>query len=677
MNSVRVAVDVGGTFTDIFVMDEASGRIDVHKVPSTPSDPGAAIVDGLAGTGIPFSAIKLFSHGTTVGTNALITRNFPKAALITTKGFRDVLEIRDSTKTELWDAYWDMPAPYIKRRDRFEVDERISATGDVTEPLNEAQVVELARILRRRDIRTIAVCLINSYVNDAHERRIRDILAAELPEAFVTISADVLPEMFEFPRTSTTVANAVLGPVVGTYMDRLRRRLAEGGYKGSVLVLHSGGGVMTAETAFQHSARLAASGLAGGAVAMGHIARLCGFKHALGLDIGGTSSDISIMYDDEIRITQDWSVEPGYPIRFPAIELVTIGAGGGSIAWLDDGGTLRNGPESMGADPGPACYGRGGTRPTNTDANLVLGRLGAALIGGNMTLDREAAEASVRKSVAQPMAMSVEEAAAAILRVANANIADAVRVLSIRKGYDPRDFALVAFGGAGPLHAAEVAQELAIPKVIIPPHPGITSAMGCALVDVRHDATKSLLAPADAAGFEKLAALFAEATQHVAKLLDREGIPETERSFSRNVTMRYAGQWRSLGIPVAEGEDLQALLAAFHAEHRREFAYAQEDRLVEFFGIRVTGIGKLAKPVLQQLPRAEGPARPMARRPVYFDGLGAIDTAIYDRRNLMPGHVIDGPAIIEQFDSTVVVTPRTRVTVEAHGSLILEIGAGK
>lgn len=677
MNSVRVAVDVGGTFTDLFVMDEESGRIDIHKVPSTPADPGAAIVAGLIGTGLAFSSIKLFSHGTTVGTNALITRSFPKAALITTRGFRDVLEIRDSTKTELWDAYWDMPAPYIKRRDRFEVDERIDATGRITEPLDEAQVVDLARILRRREIRTIAVCLINSYVNAAHERRIKEIFAAELPDAFVTISADVLPEMFEFPRTSTTVANAVLGPVVGTYMDRLQERLKEGGYGGSVLVLHSGGGVMTAETASQHSARLAASGLAGGAVAMSHIARLCGARHALGLDIGGTSSDISIMYNDEIRITQDWSVEPGYPIRFPAIELVTIGAGGGSVAWIDDGGTLRNGPESMGADPGPACYGRGGARPTNTDANLVLGRLGTSLIGGNMTIDRAAAETAVRKFVAEPLAMPLHEAASSILRVANANIADAIRVLSIRKGYDPREFALVAFGGAGPLHAAEVAQELSIPRVIIPPHPGITSAMGCALVDVRHDATRSLLAVADQAGFERLQTLFADARQHLSRLLEAEGIPDADRSFSRYATMRYAGQWRSLSIPVEDGQDLAALLCAFHAEHRREFAYAQEERMVEFFGVRVTGIGKLAKPALHQLPRATGPVRPTATRPVHFDGYGHIETAVYDRRDLKAEHIFSGPAIVEQFDSTVVVTPGTRVTVEAHGSLILDIGVGK
>ncbi len=674
MGSVRVAVDVGGTFTDIFVMDEAGGRIDVHKVPSTPADPGLAIVEGLRGIDVPFSEIKLFSHGTTVGTNALITRSFPRAALITTRGFRDVLEIRDSTRTELWDAYWDMPPPYIPRRDRFEIDERLASDGAELEPVDAAQVADIARILKRRGISTVAVCLINSYVDGAHERQVRDILAREMPGADITISVDILPEMFEFPRTSTTVANAVLGPVVGSYMRRLRDRLAEGGYAGNVLVLHSGGGVMTAETASSHSARLAASGLAGGAVAMAHVARQCGLKHALGLDIGGTSSDISIMYDDQIRITQDWSVEPGYPIRFPSIELVTVGAGGGSVAWIDDGGSLRNGPESVGADPGPACYRQGGERATNTDANVVLGRLGTRLIGGRMLLDRQAAADAVMDHVGKPMGLGLEQAAAAVLRVANANIADAIRVLSVQKGYDPRAFALVAFGGAGPLHAVAVAREVGIPKVVIPPHPGITSAMGCALVDVRHDVTRTLLAGADAAGFAELGRLFAEAELQLSDLLQAEQIAPADRSFERFVTMRYVGQWRSLSVPCPEGEALDGLLAAFHRQHQREFAYAQEDRPVEFFGIRVAGIGTLVKPALPDLPRGDGAPVTTEFRSVWFDEAGGfVETPIHQRTAFRAGQAFQGPAIVEQLDSTVVIPPATRVRVEPNGSLVLEL----
>lgn len=674
MSSVRVAVDVGGTFTDIFLMNDDDGTINVHKVPSTPSDPGLAIIDGLRSSGVPFSRIKHFSHGTTVGTNALITREFPRAALITTKGFRDVLEIRDSTKTELWDAYWDMPAPYIKRRDRFELDERVDAKGQVITPLNREELVEIARILRRREIATVAVCLINSYLNPDHEHEVRDVLRAELPDAIITISADVLPEMFEFPRTATTVANAVLAPVVGTYMGQLTARLRDGGYDGNVLVLHSGGGVMTAEAASHHSARLAASGLAGGAVAMRHLSQLCGVKNALGLDIGGTSSDISIMYDGDLRVTQDWSVEPGYPIRFPAIELVTVGAGGGSLAWIDEGGTLRSGPESAKAVPGPACYGRGGSKPTTTDANLILGRLGQVLIGGQMTLDASASVTAIREHLSSALGMSLHETAAAVLRLANVKIADAIRVLSIQKGYDPREFGLVAFGGAGPLHACEVAQELAIPKVIIPPHPGITSAMGCALVDVRHDATRTLIARADEDGFRELLDLSRQARAQVASLLDSEGIDDGNRRYEYFATMRYVGQWRSLNVRLNENYTLEQVLAAFHAEHRREFAYAHEERPVEFFGLRVTGTGILNKPVLPELPAGAGEPEAIGRRKVFFEGHGFVDTPIYDRHLFKAGQAFAGPAIVEQFDSTVVIVPGSHTVVEAHGNLIIDLG---
>ncbi|MGH7076327.1 MAG: hydantoinase/oxoprolinase family protein [Stellaceae bacterium] len=676
MKSHRFAVDIGGTFTDIFIIDEHTGEIDIRKVPSIPEDPSESILSGLDKAGVAPNRIRLFSHGTTVGTNALITRTFPKAALVTTKGFRDVLEIRDSTKTELWDAYWDMPPPYIRRRDRFEVNERIDYRGDVVTPLDEDEVREVARILRRREVATVAVCLFNAYANGVHERHIKEILQIELPGVPVTISSEILPELGEFPRTSTTVINAILAPVVGKYMRRLTVKLKDKGYDGPVLVLHSGGGVMTAEAAVGYSARLAASGLAGGAVAMSDIAKRCGFENAIGVDIGGTSADVSIMHDGEVRVTQDWSVEPGHPIRFPSIELISIGAGGGSIAWMDDGGSLRSGPKSAGARPGPACYLNGGCEPTNTDANLVLGRLGSSLIGGQMTLNIAAAEAAIMQRVATPLGIDLTTAAAAIIRVANANITDAVRLVSVQKGYDPRDFALVAFGGAGPLHAATVARELSIPTVIIPLHPGITSAMGCALVDVRHDVTRTLVVSANESGFEELLAMLEDAEVQLRSLLDSENILAVDREFHRYVTMRYVGQWRSLVVQCPSEASLAELLASFHRQHEREYAYTQPAQPVEIFGARATGIGRLPKPRLPMLARANGPPSAKMRRPAYFDAVGSfVETPVFARHDLKAGHEFDGPAIVEQLDSTVVIPPDFHAVIESHGNIILTVKA--
>src|SRR5579885_3283440 len=433
--TTRVAVDVGGTFTDICILDEEDGRIEVGKVPST-ADPIDAVVSGVVGAGVSLPDVVLFSHGTTVATNALITRNLPPAAMVTTRHFRDVIEIRRGTKPDLWDAYADVAPPYIRRRDRFEVTERIDYAGEVVTPLDEGEARRVAGILRRRGVQTVAVCFVNAHANPAHELRMREILEEELPGVAVSTSAETLPEIFEHERFSTTVANAVLSPLISGYVNRLQDRLSEQGYRGDVLLLHSGGGVMTPKLAERFAVRLAASGIAAGASASRHIATLCGFPNAIGFDMGGTSTDVSLVYAGEERVTKEWFVEYGYPICFPSIEVLTIGAGGGSFAWIDEAGSLRNGPQSAGAHPGPACYGGGNDRPTNTDANLVLGRLGEELIGGAMQLDPSAAERAIMEHVARPLGLGLVEAADAIIQVANANMADAMRLISIRRGYD-------------------------------------------------------------------------------------------------------------------------------------------------------------------------------------------------------------------------------------------------
>ncbi len=575
MGHYRVAVDVGGTFTDVFIFDEQKGEITVTKVSSTPDNPAEGIMQGVKQADVPLGEITLFSHGTTVGTNALITRRLPKTAFIATKGFRDVPEIRRGTKLDLWDAYEDVAPPYIRRRDRFEVTERIDYSGQLITPLNEQEAREIAGILRKRGIESVAIGFMNAYVNPENEQRMKAILQEELPEAYICTSSETIPEMFEHERISTTIVNAVLGPIVGSYIKELSASLQEEGYGGDVLVLHSGGGVMTADTVPRFAARLASSGIAAGAIASAHIAKLCGFQNAIGLDMGGTSTDISLMFDGQLRVTKDWYIEYGYPIGFPSIEILTIGAGGGSLAWIDQGGSLRNGPHSAGAAPGPACYQKGGQQPTNTDANLLLGRLNTHLLGGQLILDKERAREVIAEKIGAPFGYSEVEAANAIIKVANANMCDALRLISIRRGYDPRDFALVVFGGAGALHGAHLAKEMEIPTVIVPPYPGITSAMGCLLVDVRHDLFRTYLARAQDVTPDDLETAYREMEEQAAKLLSEEGVEVENVQLIRYIDMRYIGQWRSLSIPLSRpASSLAEALELFHREHEREFAFS-------------------------------------------------------------------------------------------------------
>lgn len=653
-------MDVGGTFTDVCVFDTETASTAVAKVASTPSDPMRAVLDGVREAGVDLAQVALFSHGTTVATNALITRRFPRAAMVTTRGFRDVLEIRDGTKDDLWDAYADVGHPYIRRRDRYEVAERVNYAGDVVTPLDEEEARQVARVLRRKDVQTVAVGFINSYANPVHEQRIKEILLEEIPGVSVSTSSEVLPEIFEYDRFSTTVANTVLGPLVSGYVQRLEQELADGGYNGDLLLLHSGGGSMTPRTVERFPVRLAASGIAAGAIAVRDLAQRCGYANAIGLDMGGTSTDISLVHGGEIRRTKEWHVEYGFPICFPSIEVRTIGAGGGSLAWLDEAGSLRSGPASAGADPGPACYRLGGEQPTNTDANLVLDRLGTSLVGGVMTLDRDAAAEAIGSAVADPLDLGIDEAASDVLQVANANMADAVRLTSIRRGYDPRDFALVVFGGAGALHGAALAKELSIPVVVVPPHPGITSAQGCLMVDIRHDLSTMFHADAKSVDPQLLEAEFSGLESEAIARLHREGVAASDMNLERSINMRYAGQWRSLTVPVAAGESaLDAAIERFHEEHEREYSFRRDETGVELYQLMLRATGLTPKPQFPRHDAAEHPPpQPVSHRMTYWEEAGGrTETPVYDRAELSAGTRITGPAVIEQLDATTVIPP--------------------
>ena len=674
MGSLRVAIDIGGTFTDVCALDEVSGKMHVAKTPTTP-DPIDGFMTGLTEAGVKLSDIALLSHGTTVATNALITRRLPRVAMICTRGFRDVIEIRRANKEDLWDAYKDVARPYIPRRDRLPVSERIDAAGVVVTRLDQAEALELARILRRRQVAAVAVCFMNAFINGENERAMRDILVRELPGVPVSISSEVLPEIFEHERFSTTVVNAVLSPVAGAYVERLSDRLRAGGYASDLLLLHSGGGVMTPSSVRDFAARIAGSGIAAGAIASRHIAGLCGFANSIGLDMGGTSCDVSLAYEGQSRVTKDWGIEFGYPIRFPSIEVLTIGAGGGSLARIEDG-ALKNGPQSAGAHPGPACYGGGNTVPTNTDANIVLGRLGTGLAGGSIKLDAKLAEQAVRVGVAEQLGVSVPQAAEAIIRVANANMADAVRLISISRGYDPRDFALVAFGGAGALHGAALARELSIPVVIVPTNPGITSALGCLLVDLQHDFAESYLMPAEATDPADLQRRFAALEATAAERLLHEGVATTDMVMQRSVDMMYQGQWRSLSVPVPpQFTTIEALVKSFHEQHEREYNFRRDDAPVSLFRLNLRATGLVPKVALATSEPGGAMPRPASRRSVYFDNATPHDTPVYWRSDLPAGAEIDGPAIIDQLDATTVLPPGASMTVDRFGNLVMRVGS--
>lgn len=674
-----VAVDIGGTFTDLFVYDDTTGASQVAKGPSTPHDPSLGVIQVLEKAGIDMREVGFFAHGSTIATNALIQRKTAKTGLLTTKGFRDTLEIRKGNKEDLWDFYKDVaPAP-IRRRDRLEVKERINYAGKILTPLDEEDVRRAARIFQQRGMEAIAVCFVNSYVSGVHERRAKEILRELLPGVHISVSHEILPEIYEFERTNTTVINATLAPTVSTYLKNLEERLKQKGYRHDVLVIHSGGGVMTVQAAAELAGRVANSGPAAGAAAGAAIAKLCGYENAITLDMGGTSADISLTYKGQTRRAGESYVDFGYPLRFPCVDIVAIGAGGGSVAWIDSGGALRNGPQSMGADPGPACFAKGGTEPTNTDANVLLGRLSENnFLGGDMRVKPDLSLKAVKEKIADPLGYNIMQAADAIIQVANANMADAVRLISLRKGYDPREFVLVVFGGAGPLHGAYLAKELNIPTVIVPPWPGVTSAFGCLMVDLMHDFSKSVTTSMNGSGVGQFEKELKEMEEEALARLKDEGVPPDKTEILRYLDMRYLGQWRSLTIPCPRPLNETTLEQArelFHQEHGREYMYSMKDQAVEIHGLRVTGLGKLAKPQFKRCRRGSGESGAVkARRRVYFSERGTfVDTRIYDRQKLLAGEVLEGSAIVEQMDSTVLIPPDMRAEIDDYGNIRIHI----
>lgn len=679
--SYILGVDVGGTFTDLALFDQDRGALLLAKVPSTPADPAQGVIHGIRQLieehDIAPHAITFLIHGTTVATNAILEGKGVPTALLATRGFGDILDIVRQDRPRLYDWRAMRPAPLVPRSQRWEVAERILYDGREALPLDENQVRQIISEIKAMGLTSIAVCYLHSYVNPIHEQRTGALIAQLYPEASVSLSCEVLPEIKEYERTSTTVMNATVMPIVERYLGRLSQTISEMGIASRVLVMQSNGGIMTAETAGRKSVHTILSGLAGGVLGGVTLARQAGFENVITIDMGGTSFDISLAYRGQIRFTRESEIG-GHAITVPMIDVHTLGAGGGSIAWIDAGGALQVGPQSAGASPGPACYGLGGRQATVTDANLVLGRLNPHyLLGGAMALHVDLARQAIQREVADPLGLSLEAAAEGIIRIVNANMLKGIRVVSVERGYDPREFTVVAFGGGGPVHAAELARELGAKMVMVPPAPGITSALGLLMADFRHDYTRTYLCTTDAMDLEELNEAFAGLeAQASAQLLD-EGVPAEDILLMRSVEMRYLGQGHNLEVPVPAGYlDAQALHTindAFHRLHHTTYGYSRPDETTEFVNLRLAGIGRLPKPQPRPIPAGGHASQALiGRRAVYFEGRWH-DTPIYARSLLRAGHRLEGPAIVEQMDSTTVILPGQAGEIDELGNILITV----
>jgi N-methylhydantoinase A len=706
---IRVGIDIGGTFTDAVYIDERTGISGVAKVPSTPRDPAKAFLEALsrvlevAGAGP--AAVRFLAHGTTVATNTVIEGKGAPTAFVASAGFRDLFEIGRQIRPDLYDPRADKPPALIPRELAFEVAERLDADGRVLVPLDEAAVRALIPELARRRVQAVVVGFLHSYRNPAPERRAAALLAAGLPGVLVAASADVCPEFREYPRFCTAAVNGLVAPVVSRYLAGIERGLGDHGVAAPLHLMTSSGGIIAVETARLRPVHLLESGPAAGVIAATHLGRAIGARDLIAFDMGGTTAKAGLVVGGVPGAVSEFEVGglagggaeaargaggrrgTGYPVKVPAIELVEIGAGGGSVGWVDSGGGFRVGPQSAGADPGPACYGRGGTRPTITDANLVLGRLAPDyFLGGEMPVSVAAAERALEAELGRPLGLSVRDAALGMLEIANAKMVEAIRMVSVQRGFDPRAFVLVAFGGAGPLHATAVARALGVRRILIPPAPGVSSALGLLTCDLKHDYVRSYLRPLAAADPGAIGRMLDEFAIEAGRVLAREGVAPGRVRQVRALDLRYVGQSFELTVPLPPGPPtaagLAGLEAAFFRAHARAYGFAARGEPIEVVNVRLTAVGLVPRARRRRLGaggRDAGTALNGAR-PVVLGGAAggaARRCPVYDRYRLRAGNRVPGPAIVEQVDTTTVIEPGFVATVDPFGNLLLDRGAGR
>jgi N-methylhydantoinase A len=678
----RIGIDAGGTFTDVALFDETSGRVAVWKVASTPDDPSRAVADGVAQglelVGAQAGDIAWFGHGTTVATNALIQHRGAATGLVTTDGFRDLLEIGRQRRPDLYDLQADKPLVLVRRAWRREVPERLRHDGTVAIPLDEGAVRAAARALGEAGVKAVAICFLYAFLDPRHEQAALRILGEELPGAFLCASHQVAPEFREFERLSTTVVNASLGPVMEGYVEGVVTRLRRLGVAAPLVMTQSNGGVIGFEEAARLPVRTVLSGPSTGVVGAQAAAAAAGFGDLITFDMGGTSTDVALLREGRLPAAGE-AVVHGYPLKAPMLDIHTVGAGGGSIAYVDSGGLLKVGPQSAGADPGPVCYDRGNREPTVTDANVVLGALNAAsLLGGRMTVRQDLAEAAIA-ALAQRLGMEPLATAQGIIDIVTANMARAIRVVSVQRGHDPRDYTLVAFGGAGPLHAARLARALDIRRVLVPRNPGILCALGLLLTDLRADFAVSRLLPLDAGSAPALRAAFAALSAEAEHWFDAAHIAPAARRLDRVADLRYAGQNYELQVALPAGEigaaTIDALANGFAEAHRRNYGFLAEDEPVQVVTVRVAATGRVRKAAFTPLPETGPDPRPAlgGTRELWLpETSGFTLCPVYDRERLTPGNRIPGPAIVEQMDATTLVLPGWEGRVDPYLNLVLE-----
>lgn len=678
----RIGVDSGGTFTDVCLFNDTTGEVVIWKVSSTPDDPSRGITqgvtEGLERVGTEAGEIGFLGHGTTVATNALIQGRGVKTGLVTTEGFRDLLEIGRQKRPDLYDLQADKPETLVSRDLRLGIRERLRTDGSVEEALDEEAFRDAIRELKAEGVKSIAVSFLYSFLNDAHERRAAAIIAEEFPEAFTAVSSAIAPEFREFERLSTTVVNAYLGPVMQGYVRALKKKLSDIGVKVAPQLTQSNGGVIAFDTASEMPVRTVLSGPSTGVVAAQAIGKMTGIENLITFDMGGTSSDVALLTNGSCRVVNE-AVVDGYPLKVPMLDIHTVGAGGGSIAYVDNGGLLKVGPRSAGANPGPACYGLGNDEPTVTDANVVLQTQNPEyLLNGRMKIDRNLSVAAIQK-LADRLGMEMLQTANGILDIVIANMAKAIRVISVQRGHDPRDYTLVAFGGAGPVQAARLARELGMSRVLIPRTPGVLCAMGLLMTDLRSDFSITNLMRLDDATVEGVGAIYAELTERAGAWFASEGIAPEARQVTLTVDVRYAGQNYEIPVILPEGPITQAtfeaIRAGFLAAHKQLYGFIAEGEPMQLVTFRAAAAGLVQKAEFapQPLEGADASAAITGARPVWMVEAGDfVEAKLYDRALLKAGNVVAGPAIIDQMDTTTVVPLGLTATVDAYLNLILE-----
>jgi N-methylhydantoinase A len=678
---MRIAVDIGGTFTDLVAVDD-NGQVFRSKSLTTPDDLARGINDCLKGANVDVAGANFFVHGSTVTINAVLERKGARTGLITTQGFRDVYEIGRGNRPEGYNLFFKRPVPLVPRDLRLEVDERLYATGEVLTPLDEKSATATISALKAAGVGSVAVCLLHAYANAAHEQRLGELLRQQLPEAYVSLSHEILREFREYERTSTTVLNSYVGPLVSNYLVSLEKMLGVGGFRGTFRVMQSNGGVMSAETAKKMPVTMMESGPVAGVIAAAHLGETLDCRHIISFDMGGTTAKSSLIKDFHPEVTSSYYVGgyvSGHPMMLPVVDIVEVGNGGGSIAWIDPAGGLKVGPQSAGAAPGPACYGNGGSEPTVTDANLIAGRVDPEyFLGSGIRLQRDKAAQAIMEKIGKPLGLSLEEAALGILTIANFNMSLSVRAVSVEKGYDPRDCALVPSGGGGALHAIAIARELSVPRVIIPPMPAYFSALGMLMADLKHDYVQTFVRElAETTGAE-IAHAFSTLEKSATATLTEEGSKAEQILLRRFLDMRYRGQEYTLPVPVTEDlravTDFTSIRARFDQLHQEHYGHSAPKEPVMMVNLRLSALGKFDNKLPLTSASREEEHGERGRRPVIFESQ-PVDCPIYLRNGFKSGDRLEGPAVIEETGATILVYPGDRMHVNKFGHLVIDVGS--